>query len=148
MNRKTQISKDFQVTDGLRGYAARKWTLLYLPDVMLADFQHCFDKELGGNGYAHDNWEMTFKRYMREASPAGTMYKPSHWDARVEQARRHKSPGLSSRSNRNEDKNRDEALHKGRNAPSGKDTWVPTPTGEKALKDIRALLEPYAHLLK
>ena len=135
MNRKTQIPKDFQVTDGLRDYSTRKWSLLFLPDVMLADFQHCFDEELGGNGYVHANWETTFKRYMREASPAGTMYKPSHWDARCEQARLHKSP----------DKARVKTITP--RAPR-RDTWKPTPTGEKALKDIRALLEPYADLLK
>jgi len=146
MPRASKIPSDFQVTDDHRRYAAGKWTLLFLPDVMLSDFQHCFDEELGGNGYAHKNWDATFKRYMRESSPSGTMHKPTHWEARCEQAKRYKSISASDSLPDTRPAGQDGGDKcETRNRPS---TWTPTPTGEKALKDIRALLEPYADLLK
>ena len=144
MPRKTQIPKDFQVTDGLRDYSVRKWSLLFLPDVMLADFQHCFDKELGGNGYVHDNWETTFKRYMREASPEGTMYKPNHWETRAEQAKRHKLPVIHSQVTKRNSVGSD-SDRRGHE----RTTFIPAnEVGTKALKQMRDLLQPYEDLLK
>ncbi len=147
MQRKTQIPKDFKVTDSLRDYSVRKWSLLFLPDAMLADFQHCFDKELGGNGNVHVNWETTFKRYLREASPSGTMHKPWHWDNRCEQARRYKSPKLGKSVTRCGNNRTQHNGGDGANSPNNS-TFIPSPVAKAAIKEMKDLLKPYEGLLK
>ena len=140
MTRETKIPPDFVVTDNIREYCARKWSLLYLPDVFLTDFIEVFKE----NERRHKNWNTTFKTFVRRASPTGPFYGyGQNWERKCEQARRYKGD-----SKHNKGSGGGEVLDDTRDRGARTTTWKPTPTGEKALKDIRALLEPYADLLK
>ena len=123
--------EDFKVSDADREYVAKTWGLLYLADVFVGEVIEHYTTEGVRNV---KNKHLALRRWIQRASPNGRYYQPSWWERKSEQARRlHKSPVQA----------RVETI-----TPRSRDTWKPTPTGEQAIKDIRALLEPYADLLK
>jgi len=151
--KETPIPKDFKVTDNIREYCARKWSLLYLPDVFLSDFLHTFDPELTGKkAIKHVNWETTFKTYIRNESPSGKYYGfGKRWDTRCEQARRHKTSANSVVVVRADGavghNNTNEGICGDTKRESG--TFIPaSPVAKAAIKQMKDLLKPYENLLK
>ena len=155
MTRKTPIPPDFAVTDSVREYCARKWDLLYLPDVYLPDFQHTFDSELTGKKpIKHINWDATLKNFIRNESPSGKYYGyGKRWETRCEQARRYKGSASNNDSDsmverQNGKTPQCEGQNSLRQVPSKPSTWIPTDTGRQALKSMRDYLKGYEHILK
>ena len=54
-----------------------------MADVWLTDFIECFLD----NKRKHENWDMTFKRYIRRNSPEGSFYKPEYWERMTQKAK-------------------------------------------------------------
>jgi len=134
---KTKIPKDYQPSDDVRRYCEEKWPGgWHLPDVYLTDFIECFQQ----NGRKHENWDTTYKVYLRRSGPSGPFHKPWIWEQRCEQARRYKGAGgaedLALEAQRHPRNNND-----GGDIPNKPSTWIPaSPKGLEALKNIRELL--------
>ena len=80
---KTRIPDTFSVSDSVREYCGRKWGHPKLADVFLTDFIECFQD----NGRRHDNWDTTFKTYLRRNSPEGPFYNRDYWERKLQAAK-------------------------------------------------------------
>ena len=139
MNRKTILSKDFNVSEEVRSYCGEKWALPHLADAFLYDFKECFNE----NGRRHINWETTFKTFIRRASPSGPFYGyGQNWERKCEQARRHQIPGKSVVEGA---RPRDvDGCRKHKSS-----TWIPaSPAAKDAMKHIQEYLKGHESLLK
>ena len=80
---KTTIPIDFKVTDEHRDYCAEKWGQPRLADIFFTDFLECFLD----NQRKHSNWNLTFKRYLRQNSPSGQFYQAEYWERMLNKAK-------------------------------------------------------------
>lgn len=80
---KSPIHPDFSVTVDHRNYCAKKWGCPFLADVWLTDFIEIYLD----NGYKHKDWNLTYKRFLRNNSPSGMYYKPDYWERMMQRAK-------------------------------------------------------------
>lgn len=119
---KTRYPKDFQISHTVRFYCENRWGFPNLPDQFISEFREHFT-EGDGKNKKHEDWDGTFKRWMRMNSPSGSFYSARLWEMKLEQCK--------PRRQKVEEYHPDEP-----EVP-----LIPKINGSEALKNIKAMLK-------
>lgn len=79
----TRKPADYQITDAIREWSARKYGHAYLPDVFLEDWQN----KAEARGYLYANLERALQNFITWAAPAGPYYSAQGWEAKLKAAK-------------------------------------------------------------
>ncbi len=79
---------NFQVSPELRLWSENKYGFSNLPDVFLSRFKNNWlDRIEDGRAPKWKDPELALRRWVREASPSGGMYKANEWEAALQQCK-------------------------------------------------------------
>ena len=83
MQRNKQSPADYQITNSIREWAARKHGAMYLPDVYLSEWR---DAAIA-RGSLYANVEQALMNWISWSAPAGRFYQAASWESHLKRAR-------------------------------------------------------------